>query len=421
VLPLGAETAAWITGRVDSLPAFYYLLSFLLYVRWRRDPTGSNRLYVWSLVWFFQALFSKQNTITMVAAVAAYDWIVLRRPIRPAWSWLGPYVPYVAMTAGFLGLRYLLLGEVLRESQLSSQRFAEFGGILARHLQRMVFWDLRGVPQEVVWFAGVYAAAAIGAGFRLDAVTRARTLRAAFYFAVVWIVLGLAPTVAAGYESPRHGYLAAVGWTILIGLGCDALLQLARMPDGSPRSRLAPSAARMVIVATLAIVVLYAVRLHREVTDWRLRSAVSELATRELEREVLAAPEGTFFLVGAPVRSWEWAAPFVAKPPYATTDLTARATIVMPRLLHCCRGNWWDEETRDALARWAAAPGPIVALHISPAGEVRRLSDSDEPQLRVLVDNLRTVPSGDNLDGAILDILRKLVAGRGRVVRSGGV
>ena len=91
----------------------------------------------------------------------------------------------------------------------------------------------------------------------------------------------------------------------------------------------------------------------------------------------------------------------------------------MPRLLHCCRGNWWDKETRDSLARWSAEGGPIVALHVSALGEVRRLTDSEEPQLRVLVDNLRTVPSGDNLDGAILDILRNLVAGRGRIVGSG--
>src|SRR5207244_8109355 len=33
VLPIQAESVAWITGRVDSLPAFFYFASFLLYVR----------------------------------------------------------------------------------------------------------------------------------------------------------------------------------------------------------------------------------------------------------------------------------------------------------------------------------------------------------------------------------------------------
>ena len=234
LLPLGAESVAWITGRVDSLPAFYYLLSFLSYVMWRRDPRGSNSWYIWSLVWLFQALLSKQNTITMVAAVAAYDWMVLRRPIRPTWAWIRPYVPFALMTAGFLGLRYLILGEVLRESQLSSQRFAEFGGILSRHLHRMVWWDMRGVDERVMWFGGIYAAAAAVALVRAGAELRNRTLRAASYFAIVWVALGLAPTVAAGYESPRHAYLAAAGWTILIGLGFDVLRQ---MPVGARASR----------------------------------------------------------------------------------------------------------------------------------------------------------------------------------------
>ncbi len=419
LLPLGAESVAWITGRVDSLPAFYYLLSFLSYVMWRRDPRGANSWYIWSLVWLFQALLSKQNTITMVAAVAAYDWMVLRRPIRPTWAWIRPYVPFALMTAGFLGLRYLILGEVLRESQLSSQRFAEFGGILSRHLHRMVWWDLRGVDERVMWFGGIYAAAAVAALVRADAELRNRTLRAAAYFAIVWVALGLAPTVAAGYESPRHAYLAAAGWTILIGLGFDALRHMPVGRAPAAESRRASVWTRVVTTATVAILVLYGVRLHHEITDWRLRSAVSELATRELEREVRAAPPGTLFIVGAPVASWEWGAPFVAKPPYATTDLTARATIVMPRLLHCCRGGWWDKETRDGLARWSESGGQIVGLLISPSGEIRRLSDNDDPQLRVLVSNLRSVPTGDNLDRAILDILRKLVAGRGRVVHAG--
>jgi hypothetical protein len=415
LLPSSAESVAWITGRVDSLPAFYYLLSFLCYARWRSDSTGSSRLYVWSLIWFFQALFSKQNTITMVAAIAAYDWIVLRRPIRISWTWLRPYVPFAVLTAGFLALRYAILGEALRESQLSSQRFAEFEGIFARHVRRMIWGDLREVPTGVMAFAALFAAAAALAILRAQSAVRRSALGAAFYFGVIWVVLGLAPTVAAGYESPRHAYLAAAGWTILIGLAFDALrtLRVDRNASlGSP-----PLWRRAVTAATVVIVVVYGVGLHREISDWRLRSAVSELSTIELERQVRGAPEGSLFVVGVPVPSWEWAAPFVAHPPYATTDLTKRALIVMPRLLHCCRGRYWDEETREALRAWSASGTPIVALHISSRGEVRRLTDADEPELKTLVGYLLNVGSGDNLDGAIQDILRKLVAGRGHVIR----
>ena len=37
VLPMQTESVAWVTGRVDSMPAFFYLAAFLLYCRWRAD------------------------------------------------------------------------------------------------------------------------------------------------------------------------------------------------------------------------------------------------------------------------------------------------------------------------------------------------------------------------------------------------
>ncbi len=51
LLPVHAESVAWITGRVDSMPALFYLASFFTYVRSRQR--ASRHLYVWSLVLFF--------------------------------------------------------------------------------------------------------------------------------------------------------------------------------------------------------------------------------------------------------------------------------------------------------------------------------------------------------------------------------
>ena len=80
VLPGQAESVAWVTGRVDSMPAFFYLATFLAYARWRQHHRWSA--YASSLALFFVALFSKQNTITMVATLAAYELIVLTRQER---------------------------------------------------------------------------------------------------------------------------------------------------------------------------------------------------------------------------------------------------------------------------------------------------------------------------------------------------
>src|SRR6185436_9126223 len=43
LLPIQAESVAWVTGRVDSLPTFFYFASFLLYVRSvRLKPDTTN-------------------------------------------------------------------------------------------------------------------------------------------------------------------------------------------------------------------------------------------------------------------------------------------------------------------------------------------------------------------------------------------
>ncbi len=59
----------------------------------------------------------------------------------------------------------------------------------------------------------------------------------------------------------------------------------------------------------------------------------------------------------------------------------------------------------------------MIALHVSADGEVRRLTGTDDPSLALLVRVLPEISSRAGLDAAIVDILRKLVAGRGEVIR----
>ena len=132
VMPMQTESVAWITGRVDSMPACFYFAAFLLYARWRAVPRQS--LYLWAVAAYFVALFTKQNTVTLPAALVLYDAIVARRPVRVTWSWLRPYAPFVLLTVGFLALRYMLFGEVAREGTINDERVRLFLADLSIHL-----------------------------------------------------------------------------------------------------------------------------------------------------------------------------------------------------------------------------------------------------------------------------------------------
>jgi hypothetical protein len=403
LLPVHAESVAWITGRVDSMPALFYLASFLAYVGFRRET--SHRLYIWSLVLFFVALFTKQNTITMVATLAGYDVIVGRRRILPPVAFLRPYMPFALMTAGYLWLRYLLFGQVAREGSLNARGLEDFRILLGRHVRHVVAGDwnapslLAAVALAVVvamWLAtrrirrtaqGPAPSAVEGLGRRL------------LYFGPIWWAIGVLPIAVAGYHSPRHVYLAAVGWAIVLGIVLEAAW------------RFRPSRAwyRAVAAGAFLVLVFYVVPLYRSVREWRTMAAVSHQVVRDVRSVALSVPEGSLIIIGAPGRSWEWALPFAVRPPFQRTDLRDRVFIISPRALSCCTAPWF-EETRRTIRAWSAgaARESAVALRWDPdSGVMSRATGADTPQLPALTRSLLDMRA-DDLDinlRRMLDIL----------------
>jgi hypothetical protein len=401
ILPVHAESVAWITGRVDSMPAFFYLASFLAYVEWRRGGSRSPWLYGWSLLLFFVALFTKQNTVTMVATIALYDLIVLRRRMLPIVRFALAYVPFALLTIGYLWLRYFLFGEVAREGALNERALIAFAGMLERHVAHVVAGS-PAAPRALVvpalaGIAGVWlltrrrsSAAAADAG----ALPLSRVL---VYFGVVWWTLGVAPVIVAGYSSPRHVYLAAVGWAIVVAAAFDVLAQMARSQP----------ARRSVIAGAAAVVLLYTIPLASAVREWEEMADVAERAVQDVEREALAAPAGTLLLVGAPTRSWEWALPFAVRPPFTRADLTERVFIISPRPLSCCAGQWF-EETKAQLRQWAVGPAPDSAVALSwdaRTGELSRAAAADAPQLSALARSLENFANPADLDRNLARLL----------------
>jgi hypothetical protein len=424
LMPVQAESVAWITGRVDTVPAVFYIASFLLFAWWRRGESTPGTRHVWvryaaSLVMFFFALFSKQNTITLAPALVLFDIFVGRRfpSLRwgALWRWTWPYLPFVALTLGYLYLRYAIFGEVARESQIA-QGAAFFGWVVKRHLRRLFLGDV--MPSVRLVWVGIVAA--IGMLLALIRWGRSPTLGssapsvciwgALLYFGPAWLFLGIAPIIVANYESTRHVYLASLGWAIVLGIVMQVLWQ------ARPHRLLRSVAA----LAGLGLLTLHAVQLQAAVAHWDTLTSVSKKAVDDLEREALTVPEGTLVIAGAPASSWEWSLPFAAQPPFTRTDISKRVRIVSTTKLHCCRGQW-NAYTRQTLTAWASAstantpehPTMIVALHWdATSGRLSKLTDRDEPILREMIPLLLETPSADALDSRLQEILDKLVAGR---------
>lgn len=424
LMPVQAESVAWITGRVDTVPAVFYIASFLLYAWWRRGGETPGTRHVWmryaaSLVMLFFALFSKQNTITLGPALVAYDFFIGRRfpfrwgsdartVVKDLWTWTLPYLPFAAMTLGYLYLRYALFGEVAREGQLTGEGLTFFVWVVKRHMRRLLLGDVMA-SVRLQW---VGIAAAIGMLLALIRWGRGTKFGAGvciwgalIYWGPVWLILGIAPIAVANYESPRHVYLASVGWAMVLGIVMQVLWQAAKPPR-----ILRPVAA----VAAAALLILHTVQLNAAVGRWQTLTEVSKQAVADLEREALALPAGTLIIAGAPASSWEWSLPFAAQPPFTRTDLTQRVRIVSPMMLHCCRYQW-DMYTRQTLTAWTNAPERpmLVALHWdATTGRLSKLTDTEEPVLRAMIALLLDTPTPDALDTRVRELLDKLVAGR---------
>jgi hypothetical protein len=110
------------------------------------------------------------------------------------------------------------------------------------------------------------------------------------------------------------------------------------------------------------------------------------------------------------VRSWEWALPFVLRPPFVSSDVQGRALVVTPHLLHCCRGQW-EAFTRETLRVWLARedrPPAIVLRWDAQTGGLFRLTEREEPYLRPLLAILVDTDSAASLDRAILNLAERL-------------
>ena len=409
VLPIQAESVAWITGRVDSLPALFYVAGFLTWVRWRR--AGGAARYLSALGLLFLALFSKQNTITFVPALVAWD--VLVHGERPWAGWraftsaVRAYLPFVVLTVSYLGLRFVLFGAVVREDTLAAQPTDVLVQILRHHAERLVLGSLTAA-RAGGWTVAAFGAVAVALGIALSSSGRSRAVRT-LVFCLAWIVLGLAPVIVAGYESPRHVYLASVGWVLALGLAADVLWR------ARPGMVWRPVTASLV----LALLAAYTVQVVADVRVWNTRARVSKIASVDLDRELTGLPEGTLVILGAPKRSWEWVLPFVARPPYASVDYWSKVSIISERWLYCCRSQW-EGETRATIARWTARPDrpPIVALFWDQeTGDLSRLTSLDDATLSVTVSLLVQTPGALPLDHGLSDLLRLLVAPR-RVTRA---
>jgi hypothetical protein len=409
VMGVHAEAVAWISGRADSIPTFFYLGAVVAWARWR--ATAARGPYFASLAALFLGLFSKQSAITMVPMLVSYDLLVAgRRPWRGRRDLLA-YLPHTLLTVGYLALRFVLFGNVVRERQVTAEKVVGFVARQRPYFQMMAGGlEPVGLPAPETYVGGVVlglivlvlvVAAAVGAA-------RGRSAWGVpIFFGPVWWLITVTPMVVT-YLTPRHLYLASAGFAVLMAVGCEALWR---------RGRIWRGAAALLgggLFAGQLLALLWAIG------QWNAGARLSERMVADIEREALAAPPGTLLLIGAPSRAhtpwiwtwrWAWAMPYALEPPFMSAEVARRVFVVYRPEGHCCPGPQWSSHVKETVSTWAVRSDrpPIVALAWAlPSGALTRRTERDDPQLRAKVLDLPATASPDEMRMKVHGLLAPL-------------
>jgi tetratricopeptide (TPR) repeat protein len=125
--PLHTETVSFISGRVDSLPLIFFLLSLLLFLRYasvkklplcpvRKDISNGTKLpngvYLLSLFCFFMSLLGKEVAIVLPLVVACIDYFFISKfkLASVVKNFSRFYLGFIITTGVYLALRSYFVG-----------------------------------------------------------------------------------------------------------------------------------------------------------------------------------------------------------------------------------------------------------------------------------------------------------------------
>ena len=361
--PSHAEPIAWISGRVDSVAALFYLGAFLCFARFRLDggaasETGSHlqaegaarRRGAWlvaALLIFICGLFAKQTLVTFPLLVLAYDVAGGRTPRRltrrERLSRYAPHLLFVLTAVAYLAFRHALFGNAVREELITKRAFEEFGLRQSFYLASLAPLAGAASPSATVWKTALLIALGVcGLWLVLRAVQQRAAIRSVIFFGPVWYVLTIAPMLVA-YASARHLYVTAAGLSI-------ALASLI-LPERSAEWRLT-WAARIGLGAVL--VLLNGAALAKNIKPWIENGVVSQRFVATLPALLRHVPPSSVVVVSVPASLrerwfWAWSLPFALKPPFQQEDLYEQYRIVERPDVYCCPVDQWKASKRMAL------------------------------------------------------------------------
>jgi tetratricopeptide (TPR) repeat protein len=266
--PIHTEAVAWVAGLPDVAFAFFYLLSFYLYMR---SEGGYGFRYALSVLSFFCATLYKEPALTLPVMLVAYDFAFGEDTflLRPG-SRIRRYVPYFIGVCIYFLLRFNALGGFApynSHPQWSAFQYViNVFPIFVQYLGKLILPVNLNVypifhPAASLFEMKVIIPLFLTAAFAAFAYVSAKKNRTAFlgllFIAVPLMPALYLPGLGDNLFAERYLYLPSAGFLLLLGLLLDRLRAAKR------------SAALLLTAVFVAILVFYTLGTIERNTVWR--------------------------------------------------------------------------------------------------------------------------------------------------------
>jgi hypothetical protein len=330
--PVNAESLGWISGRSDSLGAMFVLAALGSLAAFRR-----SRRWGWlvaSTFFYLAGVFTKEFALftpcfALLLEASAADPSRTSPRFRPA----SPYVAWLAVGAAYLICRRIALGS------FTGTGISPVGELAARQLeylrqasaplgQLLPALPRRFVPGATLLLIGLLAGVALLACWRAPAASGARF---AGLLGAGWYLMGTIALIFVQYTAARHLLLAIVGPCIVL-------------------AGIVAAGARRVAIRRLAAIVLVAwsTTLTLRLLEWSRAGHVSRRALELVIDADAREPAGKPLILDVPPWTsggayvWSFASPFALRPPFASSAIDGRRSVLTPAPVDFHPEAWAD-------------------------------------------------------------------------------
>ncbi|MBI5197758.1 MAG: tetratricopeptide repeat protein, partial [Nitrospirae bacterium] len=306
VHPFNSEVVNYITARSSVMCAFFYLLAFWCWVKYREADVGRRGFffYIASLVAFLSAMLSKEIAVTLPAVLGLYDLYFIPprtqgRPEPPDHRRAIPgrrtlaYLPFVLLVV----VPYLLLRKSYFGTAIGGNFSRDFldnlilqPGVLTEYFRLLFFPSgltidhdiplVRGLWEPVPVLSGIFLSLVLFAAYRLF--RKGGEWKVVSFF-IPWFFIAILPTTVLPLNAilqENRGYLSGVGFAVFAGVA------LHRMGRWGTR---VPMALLILLVAVYSISTFQRNRvLENEMTLWSDAAAKAPRSARSHDNLGLA-------------------------------------------------------------------------------------------------------------------------------------